>query len=81
MQFLYEQEVAGATLIRPNKASEITISAMASHAGICQSGSNSLTLPNVVEAILPALCDLVSDGLVEVQETTIVKAAKQAGAV
>ena len=37
--------------------------------------------PSVVEAILPALCELVSDGLVEVQETTIVKTAKHAGPV
>lgn len=30
-----------------------------------------------VEAILPALCGIVSDGLIEMHETTIVKAARQ----
>lgn len=81
LQFLYEQEVAGATLIRPEQG-------FGSH-----HQRNSVTrrhlpvriefidFPNVIEAILPALCELVSDGLIEVQETTIVKAAKQAGTV
>ena len=39
-----------------------------------------IEFPKVIEAILPALCEL-SDGLIEVQETTIIKAAKQAGTV
>jgi PII-like signaling protein len=33
--------------------------------------------PEVVEALLPALLELVPDGLVEMHETMIVKVAKQ----
>ena len=33
--------------------------------------------PEVVQAILPALSDMVTDGLIELQETTVVKAAKR----
>jgi PII-like signaling protein len=81
VQFLYEQEVAGATLIRPeqgfgNRHQGTSVTRMHLPVRI-----EFIDSPNVVEAILPALCELVSDGLVEVQETTIVKAAKQAGAV
>jgi PII-like signaling protein len=33
--------------------------------------------PEVVDAILPALCEMVSDGVIEVHATTIVKAAQR----
>lgn len=81
LQFLYEQEVAGATLIRPEQGfgnhhqrNGVTRRHLPVRIEFIDS-------PKVIEAILPALCELVSDGLVEVQETTIVKAAKQAGVV
>lgn len=81
LQFLYEQEIAGATLIRPEQG-------FGSHHQRTSSTRRHLPVriefidsPQVIEAILPALCDIVSDGLVEIQETTIVKAAKQAGVV
>ena len=77
MRFLYEQEIAGATLIRPQEG-------FGSHHQRTDVRRRQLPVRiefvdshDVVEAILPALCELVSDGLVEVQETTIVKVAKK----
>ena len=35
--------------------------------------------PAVVERILPSLVSLITDGLIEVQDTTIVKTTSQAG--
>jgi uncharacterized protein len=77
MTFLYEQEVAGATLIRPEEG-------FGNHHQRHQTTHRSLPVriefidsPEVVEALLPALCEIVSDGLVEMQETVVVKAAKR----
>jgi uncharacterized protein len=76
--FLQERGVAGATMIRPQ-------SGFGSHHrvhvtdGDC---SERELLPvriefieskEAFEALLPALLDLISDGLIEVQETTILK--------
>ena len=77
MQFLQEQEVAGATLIRleegfgnHHQLHSVTRRHMPVKVEFIDS-------PEVVEALLPALLELVPDGLVEMHETTIVKAAKQ----
>lgn len=77
MQFLYEQEVAGATLIRPQEG-------FGNHHQLHEATHRSLPVriefidsPAVVEALLPALCEIVSDGLVELHETMVVKAAKR----
>jgi PII-like signaling protein len=37
-----------------------------------------LESPELVDAILPSLCELVTDGVVETHATTIVKSAQQA---
>jgi PII-like signaling protein len=76
--FLRERGVAGATLIRPD-------SGFGSHHRIhtIEAGTGEREhLPVRIEfietkeacaALLPALCELITDGLVEVQETTILK--------
>jgi PII-like signaling protein len=81
LQFLYEQEVAGATLIRPEQGFGNHHQRNAVTRRHLPVRIEFIDCPNVIAAILPALCELVSDGLIEVQETTIVKAAKQAGTV
>jgi uncharacterized protein len=77
MQFLKEQEVAGATLIRleegfgnHHQLHSVTRRHMPVKVEFIDS-------PEVVEALLPALLELVPDGLVEMHETTILKVAKQ----
>ncbi len=85
-RFLYDRGVAGATVIRPH-------SGFGSHHRLHTAGAGSvegehlpvriefLESPEVVDAILPALCDLVTDGLVETQITTVIKAAQRIQAV
>ena len=80
MQFLYEQEIAGATLIRPEEGFGNHHQRQAVTKRHLPVRIEFIDSPEIIEAILPALCELVSDGLVEVQDTTIVKAAKQEGA-
>jgi PII-like signaling protein len=77
MKFLYEQEVAGATLMRPQEGfgshhlrREVTRRSLPIRIEFIDS-------PEVVEAILPALSEMVTDGLIEMHETTIVKAEKR----
>jgi len=81
-QFLYDQGIAGATLIRPQEGFGVH------HHRHAQEGHGAakrhlpvriefIDSPGTIDQILPALCDLVLDGLVEVQGTTIVKAATQ----
>lgn len=76
--FLRERGVAGATVIRPE-------SGFGSHHRVhtTQAGTGDREhLPIRIEfiestavaaALLPALCDLITDGLIEVQDTTILK--------
>src|ERR1700683_2356653 len=83
LAFLYGHGVAGATVIRPHAG-------FGSHHRLHTTGAGSvegehlpvriefLESPEVVDAILPALCELVSDGLVETHATTIVKSAQRA---
>lgn len=77
MTFLYEQEVAGATLIRPEEGfgnhhqrHEVIRRSFPVRIEFIESAE-------VVEAILPTLCEIVLDGLIEVQERLVVKAAKR----
>jgi PII-like signaling protein len=78
--YLRGHGVAGATMIRPQ-------SGFGTHHRIHSSEGNTSDrehLPvriefiesnEAAEAILPTLCELITDGLIEVQETTILKAA------
>jgi uncharacterized protein len=77
MKFLYDHEIAGATLIRPQEGfgshhlrHEVTRRSLPVRIEFIDS-------PEVVQAILPTLADMVTDGLIEVQETTVVKAVKR----
>jgi uncharacterized protein len=82
MTFLLGRGVAGATLIHP-------YAGFGSHTRLHTTGAGSvegehlpvriefLESPEVVAAILPELCDLVTDGLVEMHPTTIVKSARR----
>jgi PII-like signaling protein len=81
--FLYARGVSGATMIRPHAG-------FGSHHRVHTTGAGSVEgehLPvrieflesvEVVDAILQPLCDLVSDGLIEVQATTILKTVARA---
>jgi len=83
LQFLYRNGVAGATVIRP-------YAGFGSHHRLHTSGAGSvdgehlpmriefMESPEVVDALLPALCELVTDGVVEAHPTTIVKWAQRA---
>jgi PII-like signaling protein len=78
LAFLRERGVAGATMIRP-------LSGFGSHHRVhtTQAGTGERDhLPIRIEFIeskeaadelLPALCELITDGLIEVQDTTILK--------
>ena len=78
--YLREHGVAGATMIRPQ-------SGFGSHNRIHSTeGSTSerehlpvriefIESRESAEALLPALCALITDGLIEVQDTTILKSA------
>lgn len=85
--FLYKQifsllrtrGIAGATLIRP-------AAGFGSHHRVHSTDGDPEHLPvriefietkEAVEALLPSLCDLITDGLIEAQETIILKAAKR----
>jgi PII-like signaling protein len=82
LAFLYDHGVAGATMIRADAG-------FGSHHQLHTTGAGSVAgqhLPirieflessEVVDAILPLLCDLVTDGLVETHATTVVKSAKR----
>ncbi len=84
--FLYGHGVAGASIIRPQAG-------FGSHHQLHSEGAGSVEgehLPirieflecrETVDRLLPALCELVTDGVIEAQETTIVKAAQKAQSV
>jgi PII-like signaling protein len=77
--FLREHGVAGATLIRPAAGFGVHHRVHSKEAG-----SHREHLPvriefietkAAAEALLPALCDLITDGLIEAMDTTIIKSA------
>jgi hypothetical protein len=82
LEFLYGRGVAGATVLRPNAG-------FGSQHRIHTSGAGSvegehlpvriefLESPEVVNKLLPELCELVTDGLVETHPTTIVKSVRR----
>ena len=80
IEFLYEQGISGATLIRPDAGFGFHRHLHAVEGdGV---GNEHLPVriefvesPEKVEAILPVLCDLVTDGLVEAHDTMVLKSA------
>jgi len=79
-RFLYAEGISGATLLRPHAS-------FGAHHQIHTVGEGLaagehlpvriefLEVTEVVERLLPTLCELVSDGVIETHPTTIVKAA------
>src|SRR5450432_3791010 len=79
LQFLIGKSVAGATLIRPysgfgphRQLHTPDMEARAEHLPVCIEFIESA---ETVDRLLPTLYDMVTDGLIETQDTTIVKAA------
>jgi hypothetical protein len=82
LSFLYNRGVAGASVIRP-------YAGFGSHHRLHTAGAGSvegehlpvriefLESPEKVASLLPELCELVTDGLVETHPTTIVKSAER----
>jgi uncharacterized protein len=76
--FLYQRGVAGATLLRPDAG-------FGGHHRMHQSDHGRaaaehmpiriefIDTPEVVADLMPALCELLSDGLIEAQDTTVYK--------
>jgi PII-like signaling protein len=78
--FLRERGVAGATLIRPaagfgsHHRTHSTESGMAEREHL-PVRIEFIETKDAAEALLPALCELITDGLIEVHDTTILKSA------
>ena len=75
--FLYGRGVAGATMIRPDEG-------FGSHHRIHAAGGEHMPVrieflesAEVIDSIMGALCELVTDGVIEVQSTAIVKIASR----
>ena len=76
--FLQKHCVAGATLIRPQAGFGSHHRVHSTHGGVADKEHLPLRIEFIeskeaAEALLPALCELITDGLIEVQDTTILK--------
>jgi PII-like signaling protein len=78
LQFLIGKSIAGATLIRPysgfgphHQLHTPDMEARAEHLPIC---IEFVETTETVDRLMPTLYDMVTDGLIEMQDTTIVKA-------
>jgi PII-like signaling protein len=79
LQFLIGKSVAGATLIRPysgfgphHRLHTPDMEARMEHLPVC---IEFIDTAETVDRLMPTLYDMVTDGLIEAQDTTIVKAA------
>jgi PII-like signaling protein len=79
LEFLIAKSVAGATLIRPHSGfgshHQLHSPDMEARAEHLPVRIEFIDTAERVERLLPTLYDMVTDGLIEVQETTVVKAA------
>lgn len=80
--FLMNKGVSGATLTRPEQGFGAHHHRHSRGAGGAESRHLPVRIefierPETVEALLPALCELVKDGLIDAHDTTIVKLATQ----
>jgi PII-like signaling protein len=82
VQFLKTRSVAGATLMRPHSGfgshHQIHSPDMEAQAEHLPIRIEFVDTPERVDRLLPTLYDMVTDGLIEVQDTTILKAATSA---
>jgi PII-like signaling protein len=83
LEFLYEKQVAGATVLEPKAG--FGLHHRLHEKGVMSSKGQHLPIRvefidsrEKVEFLLPELLQLVTDGMVEVQETTILKVANKA---
>jgi hypothetical protein len=81
--FLRERGVAGASMIRPDASFGSHHRMHLAEAGTGQREHLPVRIefietPGAAEALLPALCELVTDGLIEVQDTFILKSVARA---
>jgi uncharacterized protein len=79
---LRERGVAGATLIRPAAGFGPHRRTHSAEAGDSENEHLPVRIefiesPRAAEDILPILCELITDGLVEAQTTTVIKAARR----
>lgn len=79
-RFLYSHGVSGATLIRPHASFGAHHQIHTTGAGMTEGEHlpvriEFLEMADVAERLLPELCELVTDGVVESHPTTILKAA------
>lgn len=80
LSFLHEHGVAGATMIRPavgfgsHHRTHSTEGSLAEHEHL-PVRIEFIEARDVAEALLPALCELITDGLIEAQETTVIQVA------
>ena len=78
--FLFARGVAGASLIRPDAGFGSHHRVHKSHAGISAGEHMPVRIefiesPEKVASLMPDLCQLLSDGLIEAHDTVIYKAA------
>jgi PII-like signaling protein len=77
--FLRERGVAGATLIRPAAGFGSHHRAHSTEGGLAEKGHLPVRIEfietkDAADALLPSLCELITDGLIEAHETTVIKA-------
>ncbi len=77
---LRERGVAGATLIRPAAGFGTHHRMHSTEGGLAEKEHLPIRIEFIetkeaADAILPSLCELVTDGLIEAHETTVIKAA------
>src|SRR5580704_19150853 len=79
--FLYDRGVSGAELIRPqagfgfhHRMHETGYSGGGSHLPV---RIEFVETQAMVDSLLPALCDLITDGLIEAHDTTILRSANR----
>jgi PII-like signaling protein len=81
LSFLRERGVAGATLIRPAAGFGSHHRTHSNEAGAAGHGEHLpvriefIETKHATDALLPSLCELITDGLIEAHDTTVIKAA------
>jgi len=78
--FLRERGVAGATLIRPAAGFGSHHRAHSTEGGLAEREHLPVRIEFIetmgaADALLPSLCELITDGMIEAHETTVIKAA------
>jgi len=82
--FLRDRGVAGATLIRPAAGFGSHHRTHSAEGGLAEREHLPVRIEfietkDAADALLPALCELITDGLIEAQDTTVIKSAVREG--